>query len=58
MEDNIENIFFAIYFLEEMRKPKDDRQFKEYIDLFPSTIDNFPIFFNDKELVYLKGSQF
>ena len=56
LEDNISNVYFTNYFLGEMQKPRYDRDFPEYIDLFPQSMDNFPIFFTDEEIDYLRGS--
>ena len=41
-----------------MRKDPSDREFAEYIDMFPKLKREFPILFNKKELDYLNGSPF
>ena len=33
-------------------------KWKFYVDFLPSNYDNFPIFYKEKELDYLKGTQF
>ena len=42
-----QHILFVAYFMEERRKRKEDRQYGCYIDCFPNSFENFPIFFNE-----------
>ena len=35
-----------------------NQKYKYYFDLLPKDYSNFPIFYTNKELVYLKGSPF
>ena len=48
--------FLSTFLLYE--KTKKFSFWKEYLDVLPSSYENFPIFFGDKELYYLKGSPF
>ena len=48
--------FLAIVLLQE--KINNDSKWKHYIDVLPKSYNNFPVFFNDNELEYLKGSPF
>ena len=50
--------FFCAYILFERRKPAEQRQFGPFIDSFPQSFDEFPIFFDEDELSYLEGSPF
>jgi histone-lysine N-methyltransferase SETD3 len=44
----------ATFLLEEKQNP--DSKFKDYIDTLPSSMKDFPIFFSDAEMHFLKGS--
>ena len=48
----------AIYIMFERRKPDQDKKFAEFLDVWPKSVRQFPFFFNDAELSYLKGSPF
>ena len=48
--------FLSTYLLTE--KNKNDSLFKCYIDTLPRDYNNFPIFFNDEEMIMLEGSPF
>ena len=56
--ENANQCFMATYLLEEKLKPIDQQWAYAYIDMLPKEFSNFPIFFNDNELKYLKGTQF
>jgi len=45
------------YLLQEKKKlPNSD--FKEYLDILPKGLEDFPIFFTEEERSWLKGSAF
>lgn len=44
------------YILIEKRNP--NSKWTPYLDILPKSYDNFPIFFNEEELSFLKGSPF
>ena len=48
--------FMAAYILQERQKPKEEREFKEFLEMLPNSCKDFPLFFTDEELAYLKGS--
>ena len=48
----------AVYFLEELRKPKIEQVYGAYLDLFPTDMSSYPIYFTQEELKYLEGSPF
>lgn len=48
--------FLGSYILQEWKKDK--QEFSEYLDILPKGLDDFPIFFKEDELAYLKGSPF
>lgn len=48
--------FLCTFIMQERRKP--DSEWNIYIDILPKCYNNFPIFFNDEEKEYLKGSPF
>jgi len=48
----------AAFFLEEFKKSKYSRLYKEYTEILPASCHNYPIFFDDNELAELKGSPF
>ena len=48
--------FLGSYILQEKRK--NQQEFAEYLDILPKGLNDFPIFFTDSELKYLKGSPF
>ena len=41
--------------MERLKKPE-EREFGRYLDMLPKYFKNYPIFFNEEELSYLKGS--
>ena len=41
----------------ERRKLEHEREFGPYLDILPNSLKEFPIFFDEDELSYLKGSQ-
>ena len=49
--------FMAVYLLEERAKPVKDQWAGPYIDMLPKDFSNFPIFFNEEDLKYLKGTE-
>jgi histone-lysine N-methyltransferase SETD3 len=48
--------FLGSYILQE--KKKDEQRFAEYLDILPKGLNDFPIFFTEDELEFLKGSPF
>lgn len=48
--------FLGSYILQERKK--DEQKFAEYLDILPKGLGDFPIFFTEEELAYLKGSPF
>ena len=50
--------FFAAYIMSEMRKAPQRRTFGAYLDVWPDNYEEFPLFFNKKELDYLEGSPY
>jgi len=48
--------FLGAYLLQEKKKEVSD--FKEYLDILPKGLDDFPIFFTEAERAWLKGSPF
>jgi hypothetical protein len=46
----------AVFFLEEFKKSKYSRYFKEIFEIIPASCHNWPIFFDSNELAELKGS--
>ncbi|CAD8159503.1 unnamed protein product [Paramecium pentaurelia] len=48
--------FLSTFLLQE--KKKQDSFWKPYLDVLPKSYSNFPIFFNDNDLDWLKGSPF
>lgn len=48
--------FLSSYLLQEKRKPISEQRFKEYLDILPKSLNDFPIFFTEEERVWLKGS--
>ena len=53
-----DNVLMALFFLEEFKKSKYSRLYKEYSENLPASCHNYPVFFDDNELVELKGSPF
>ena len=49
-------ILFAVYFMQEMHQENIIPQFQPVIDLMPTDLNDFPVFFSLKELENLKGS--
>jgi len=49
---------FIASFLLQDKLLGDKAEFKEYLDILPSDLSNFPIFFNDDEKAMLEGSAF
>ena len=43
----------ATFLLQEKRKDKADQTFGAYVDKLPKDCRDWPIFFNDEEMVYL-----
>ena len=57
MDKRFDNeLFFCAYILEQSWIDISEIQFPEYLNLLPIGFEQFPIFFNDEELEYLKGS--
>ena len=52
--DAPKHIFLMLFIL--VDRKKSDSFFKPYYDILPATLRNMPIFWNDDELNYLKGS--
>ena len=48
--------YLAAFILQE--KQNQNSQFKEFLELMPKNFSNFPVFFSDEDLEYLKGSPF
>eukprot|EP00826_Nyctotherus_ovalis_P018840 TRINITY_DN15715_c0_g1_i11.p1 TRINITY_DN15715_c0_g1~~TRINITY_DN15715_c0_g1_i11.p1 ORF type:complete len:547 (-),score=134.33 TRINITY_DN15715_c0_g1_i11:28-1668(-) len=48
--------FLSTYLLQEMRNP--DSKWKPFLDMLPKSTNNFPIFFTEEEMEWLKGSPF
>lgn len=48
--------FLSTFIMQEKRKP--DTIWDAYIDILPKNFSNFPIFFNEEEKKWLKGSPF
>jgi histone-lysine N-methyltransferase SETD3 len=48
--------FLSTYIMQEIRKP--DSKWHIYIDILPKNFSNFPIFFDDNDKKWLKGSPF
>ena len=53
-----DNLMFVIFFLEEFRRSRYSRIYREYCDMLPSTTHTYPIFFDDEEMAELNGSPF
>ena len=58
LKDYGEIYFFCQYILHELKKSRENRQFIEYLDVFPESVEQFPIFYSGEALVYLEGSPF
>lgn len=54
--DAPKHIFLMIYLLWDLHVNGDKSFFKPYYDILPKTLSNMPIFWDDNELLYLKGS--
>lgn len=54
--DAPKHIFLMIYLLWDRKVNGGNSFFKPYYDILPKTLSNIPIFWNDEELEYLKGS--
>lgn len=54
--DAPKHIFLMIFLLWDRKINGDNSFFKPYYDILPKTLSNIPIFWNDEELRYLKGS--
>jgi histone-lysine N-methyltransferase SETD3 len=52
--DAPKHIYLMVYMLINRREP--DSFFKPYYDILPATLNSMPIFWNDEELGWLKGS--
>ena len=50
------NCLMAVFFLEEFKKSKYSRYFKEIFDMMPVSCHNWPILFDESERAELKGS--
>jgi hypothetical protein len=50
--------FLGSYIMQERRKDEEDIEFTEYLDILPKGLNDFPIFFDEDEKAYLKGSPF
>jgi len=48
--------FLGAYIMQEKRKM--EMEYREYLDILPKGLNDFPIFFNEDERSYLKGSPF
>lgn len=48
--------FLGTYLMQERRK--EVTHFAQYLDILPKSLRDFPIFFTDEELAFLKGSPF
>ena len=47
-----------MYCINDSRKPKSERIFDEFLDMYPKSCSNFPVFYTKEELEFLKGSKF
>jgi histone-lysine N-methyltransferase SETD3 len=54
--DAPKHIFLMIYLLWDRKVNGENSFFKPYYDILPKTLRNIPIFWNEDELEYLKGS--
>jgi histone-lysine N-methyltransferase SETD3 len=54
--DAPKHIFLMIFLLWDLKVNRDNSFFKPYHDILPKTLSNIPVFWNDDELEYLKGS--
>ncbi len=48
------NACYATWLLSEKSNP--NSKWKEYLDITPADVSNFPVFFSEEELAELKGS--
>jgi len=53
-----ENLLFSIFLLEEFKKTRYSRIYREFMDMLPASCNNYPVFFIDSETAELNGSPF
>jgi len=52
------NLMFVAFVIEKMRMSMDNSKYGPFLDSWPKSCNENPLFFSDDELEYLKGSPF